>query len=259
MDANRPFPAEECSCDGGVSNGFWHSMELLSLPWQDQLWWPNSTAFKQAKVEIEQKLDNLYIGNRRIFELGYVRSIVFKMQKGNFQLINLKNTSNTTNTTSSGDSEDVETNILREYVLRGMDKFVIEPKGKWDHEENLTSTKVWVEHQFAKDFTVKDFDKGDFYDQHMEMLHQRDGQWTRNVSSIRETESGTETVNETMIELWISQSCYYPGLKFCSIRGERLMCDENIAIYPQTWTGVPTRGLASCPTGWLPTSQPIKC
>ena len=47
----------------GVKTGFWHIMEVLSLPWTEALFWPNTTEFKTAKRMLERELDNMYIQN----------------------------------------------------------------------------------------------------------------------------------------------------------------------------------------------------
>ena len=40
-----PGPKRSDAGDG-VKNGFWHKMEVLSLPWHEDLFWPNTTMFK---------------------------------------------------------------------------------------------------------------------------------------------------------------------------------------------------------------------
>ena len=40
-----PGPGRKEKGDG-VKNGFWHIMEVLSLPWKEELFWPNTTEFK---------------------------------------------------------------------------------------------------------------------------------------------------------------------------------------------------------------------
>ena len=40
-----PGPGRKEKGDG-VKNGFWHIMEVLSLPWKQELFWPNTTEFK---------------------------------------------------------------------------------------------------------------------------------------------------------------------------------------------------------------------
>ena len=41
------FPGSDRRLKGeGVKNGFWHKIEVLSLPWQEDLFWPNTSMFK---------------------------------------------------------------------------------------------------------------------------------------------------------------------------------------------------------------------
>ena len=41
----KPGP-ERSDVGFGVKNGFWHKMEVLSLPWHNDLFWPNTTMFQ---------------------------------------------------------------------------------------------------------------------------------------------------------------------------------------------------------------------
>ena len=42
-----------------------------------------------AKLDIEQRLDRMYLHNTVIFGHGYVRSVVMKLLKGSYELHNL--------------------------------------------------------------------------------------------------------------------------------------------------------------------------
>ena len=45
----KPGP-ERSDAGDGVKNGFWHKMEVLSLPWHQDLFWPNTSMFKVRLV-----------------------------------------------------------------------------------------------------------------------------------------------------------------------------------------------------------------
>ena len=82
-----------CYCSevegGGVRNGLWHTIDLLSLPWSENLWWSDSKEFLEEKLKLERHLDRVYIYQNEIFDRGYVRTVVMKMTKGDFELKNL--------------------------------------------------------------------------------------------------------------------------------------------------------------------------
>ena len=45
----KPGP-ERSDAGFGVKNGFWHKMEVLSLPWHNDLFWPNTTMFQVGNI-----------------------------------------------------------------------------------------------------------------------------------------------------------------------------------------------------------------
>ena len=217
--ADYPSVQDTCYCSdvekAGVRGGFWQVLEVLSLPWKEDLWWPNSTAFKVAKLDIEQRLDRMYLHNTVIFGHGYVRSVVMKMLKGSYELHNLTPPNVTESREWSPDrteapavEEGEEEAALVEYVyddiVEEWARRVIHARGGPRHPAGVFSTLVWVEHQFVGEFTVQNFDKDDFLKEHMKILHARDGQWMKDGD------------NETM-EFWLSQGCYMGGT--CLVRG----------------------------------------
>ena len=47
------FPGSDRRLKGeGVKNGFWHKMEVLSLPWHEDLFWPNTSMFKVESLKL---------------------------------------------------------------------------------------------------------------------------------------------------------------------------------------------------------------
>ena len=137
------WPEEACYCSDvggeGVRNGFWHSIDLLSLPWTENLWLTNSTDFLQEKLRLERHLDTTYINQTEIFDRGYVRTIVMKMTKGRFELRNLAQ-GNASEAILVGEEED---GVRKEWVVfNATADRVIPPRGKWEHEEGTFSTKV---------------------------------------------------------------------------------------------------------------------
>ena len=47
------FPGSDRRLKGeGVKTGFWHKMEVLSLPWHEDLFWPNTSMFKVESLEL---------------------------------------------------------------------------------------------------------------------------------------------------------------------------------------------------------------
>ena len=137
------WPEEACYCSDvggeGVSNGLWHSIDLLSLPWTENLWLTNSTEFLREKLRLERHLDTTYINQTEIFDRGYVRTIVMKMTKGRFELRNLAQ-GNTSEAILAGEEED---GVRKEWVVyNATADRVIPPRGKWEHEEGTFSTKV---------------------------------------------------------------------------------------------------------------------
>jgi hypothetical protein len=236
------FPSAQdiCHCSDiegdGVKTGFWHSIEVLSLPWQDDLWWPNSTAFKKAKLYVERELDRIYIENEFLFGRGYVRSVVMKMLKGDYELqhqtVQVNDNCTNLNETIAQDSDDASEekaanadytdhakacnvstnltdNVLREHVMDQGKKRYIGAKGRWLHAENVFSTQVRVEHQFAGKFTVNEFGATDLLREHLRMVRPRDGQWL--------------TADNRTLELWLGQGCYLAAgneQPRCRVQGE---------------------------------------
>ncbi len=162
--ADYPSIDEKCYCferdAQGVKNGFWHIMEVLSMPWHPDLFWPNTTLFKQRKIELERELDEMYLNSTVIHERGYVRSIVIKFKQGKYVLKHQTSTTTTTTTTSTTTTTiqlrgrrsvpDDE----RDYILDGTrtwredKKYFIGAAGYWPYGEDEYSTQAWVEHQF---------------------------------------------------------------------------------------------------------------
>ena len=162
--ADYPSIDEKCYCferdAQGVKNGFWHIMEVLSMPWHPDLFWPNTTLFKQRKIELERELDEMYLNSTVINERGYVRSVVIKFKQGKYVLKHQTSTTTTTTTTSTTTTTiqlrgrrsvpDDE----RDYILDGTrtwredKKYFIGAAGYWPYGEDEYSTQAWVEHQF---------------------------------------------------------------------------------------------------------------
>ena len=112
----KPGP-ERSDAGDGVKNGFWHKMEVLSLPWHQDLFWPNTSMFKvrlvtyfvqehnplqDAKRLLEKELDTMYYSNSsKIVGHKYVRSVVMKFLPGNYRMQYLTSTTSTTTTTTT--------------------------------------------------------------------------------------------------------------------------------------------------------------
>ena len=126
----------------GVRNGLWHTIDLLSLPWSENLWLTNSTEFLEEKLRLEKHLDRIYINQTESFERGYVRTVVMKMTKGSFELKNLaeKNESE-----ANAAEEEEEGEVGREWVVyNATADRIIHPRGEWVFEEGTHSTKVAI-------------------------------------------------------------------------------------------------------------------
>ena len=212
--ADFPDIKDTCYCadkdKDGVKNGFWHIMEVLSLPWQEKMWWPNSTEFKEAKQLIETNLDKMYIDNNYIFGMGYVRSVVIKMLRGEYELQYQGPRNDTAELNDEYETPDnvTEENIQLEYVYDDIVdpeyRRFIQAKGHWQHAANVYSTQIWVEHQFFGDFDVNEMDADDFLFEHTTMLYERNGQWLAD--------------DNKTVEFWLSQGCYISGK--CLAQGE---------------------------------------
>ena len=153
-----------------MKQGYWHTMEVLSLPWHADLGWPNTTMFKQNKVMLEKRLDNMYFNSSTIFStLKYVRSVVMKFEKGKYQLQHLTSSTTTSTTTTSTsttttipkrgkrqlDEEDSTEKpmIPREFrdCPQNPNKTCYGAKGYWPYmDEGVFSTAALVEHQFME-------------------------------------------------------------------------------------------------------------
>ena len=125
----------------GVRNGFWHTIDLLSLPWSNNLWLTNSTEFLEEKVRLEKHLDRIYINQTEIFERRYVRTVVMKMTNGSFELNYLAERK--INESEANAAVELEGEMRREWVIYNAtaDRF-IQPRGEWVYEEGTHSTKV---------------------------------------------------------------------------------------------------------------------
>ena len=132
-----------------MRNGFWHTIDLLSLPWNEALWLTNSTEFLEEKLRLENHLDMVYINQTEIFERGYVRTVVMKMTKGSFELKNLAERNVSEANFEEGEEKEEEGEVGREWVVYNAtaDRF-IQPRGEWVYEEGTHSTKVSLQFQF---------------------------------------------------------------------------------------------------------------
>ena len=138
----------------GVRNGLWHTIDLLTLPWSENLWLTNSTEFLEEKLHLEKHLDKVYINQSEIFDHGYVRTVVMKMTKGSFELKNLaERKTNISEANEAEEEEEEEGEVRREWVVYNAtaDRF-IEPRGEWVYEEGTFSTKVPLQFQFLINF-----------------------------------------------------------------------------------------------------------
>jgi SEA domain len=146
--------------------------KVLSLPWNPDLFWPNTTAFQTAKLMLEKDLDNMYVNSSIIFETNrYVRSIVIKFVRGNYILRHLTSTTTTTTTTpfvnttttkpprgKRGATQSPVLDSQRDYIFdaaksrRADGKYFIGGRGAIFNEYTLSdySTLAWVEHQFME-------------------------------------------------------------------------------------------------------------
>ena len=129
----------------GVRNGLWHTIDLLSLPWSEDLWLTNSTEFLEEKLHLERHLDKIYINQTEIFDRGYVRTVVMKMTKGSFELKNLAREQkiNGSEANAVAEEEEEEGEVRREWVVfNATADRIIEPRGEWVYKEGTHSTKV---------------------------------------------------------------------------------------------------------------------
>ena len=167
---------DKCHCyerdKVGVANGFWHKMEVLSLPWHTDLFWPNSSRFKEEKLKLERELDKMYLNSTEMTSKRYVRSVVIKFLKGSYLMENIVSTTSTTTTTTTttttptklargkraslddipDDQRDYEIDPVMSW--REDDKYFIGARGyiqnNYAKDPLLYSTEAWVEHQFQE-------------------------------------------------------------------------------------------------------------
>lgn len=156
LDPKEMLPEYKCHCHPkdmlGSIGGYWVKVELLNIPWSDELLDLKSERFENAKLFVEEAFDNSILKVDDFRTNTFVRTIAMRFFKGKTAMSQVWNATwiSVSNSTNGTSFEELEPGILPGKPFEPLFDLTKPGEMQGFPKEEVYSTFVQMEVQFVR-------------------------------------------------------------------------------------------------------------